>query len=294
MARFIELGLSLRDKVLIEKAGDIIPQVVRPTWRPLTTPKMEIPKTCPCCDSPATADGAHLWCQNVSCPSQLERRVLYWLREVDVKGAGPGIVKQMCESGIVTEVSDLYYLTSEALTDAIGSQSIADKILREIALKSEMPLSRFLTALGIHCLGHSVGKALAKKYGTLDEVLGATTAELESMEGIGSTIAQQVMEGLKRMGSEIESLQRAIELEAPAAGGALTGMSFCLTGAMSRKRNEIAADIEAAGGDVKSSVGKGLTFLVQADPTSESGKTKKAAACGTKVISEEALMEMMA
>ena len=292
-SNFEALALGAGDRVLVHKAGDIIPEIVRVVWRPLGRPNLEIPETCPCCDLATHRDGANLWCSNADCSSQLERRVLHWLGMMDVKGAGPGIVSSMCNSKVVQNVSDLYYMKVEDLATAIGSEKIADGIMHELALKSVMPLWKMMAGLGISGLGRTASKAISKKYGTMDAVLSATEDDLCAIDGIGAGIAKKVVEGLPTMSDEITALERVLEIEEPQTGGTLTGMSFCLTGAMSRKRGEIEADILAAGGDVKSSVGKGLTYLVQADAASVSSKTQKAEKFGTQVISEERLTELM-
>lgn len=293
-ARFDELALGRGEKVLVEKAGDIIPQVVRVTWRPLSGSKLQPPAVCPCCGGAAVRDGAHLVCNNPSCVAQLRRRVLHWLNSMDVKGAGPSIVAGMVSNDVVKELADLYYIDVQTLAQVTGSEKIASNVINEIMMKSEMPLWKFLSALGIHSLGRTAGKAIAKKFKTLDAVRTATVAEIAEIAGLGDTTAESIVEGLKLMSDEIDSLARVLEIEDEVStSGPLTGKSFCLTGAMSRKRNEIEADIEAAGGEVKSSVGKGLTYLVQADPSSTSSKTQKAAKFGTVVISEEQLMEMI-
>jgi DNA ligase (NAD+) len=292
-ARFDELSLGRGDKVLIEKGGDIIPQVVRVTWRPLRNDKFKAPENCPVCDSDVEEDGAHVFCRKDACPTRLSRRILHWLRVVDVKGAGPSIVNAVCSDGLVSKVSDLYYLDSANLTRVIGSQKIADNILNELAKKSSMPFWKFLSGLSISSLGKTASKAITKHYVTIDEIIDADVEGLKTIDGIGDITAEQIIDGLVSMAIEVDELQKALDIEAPVVGGKLSGLSFCITGKMSRDRKLIAADIEAAGGDVKSSVGKGLTYLVQADPTSKSSKTQKAEKLGTEVISEERLMEIL-
>jgi DNA ligase (NAD+) len=292
-ARFEELGLGRGDKVMVEKAGDIIPQVVRVTWRPLRSPKMEVPSRCPCCGSSSVRDGAHVFCRNLACSSKLHRRVLHWLDRMDVKGAGPSIVSAMCDLGIVKELPDLYYLKAEDLEAATGSRKVAEAIIGEIMSKSSVPLWKFMAALGVPSLGRTASKAIAKRYSSVDEAVAADVFGLSAIDGIGETTAQQIVDGLIAMAKEVSELEKVLDIEEPVTGGPLSGKSFCLTGAMSRGRKEIAADIEAAGGEVKSSVGKGLDFLVQADPSSKSGKTQKAEKYGTRVIGEEELMEMI-
>lgn len=292
-ARFEELGLGRGDKVLVEKAGDIIPQVVRVTWRPLRSPKMEVPGSCPSCGLGAEREGAHAFCKNPACPSQLRRRVLHWLDRMDVKGVGPSIVNSMCGLDIVKELSDLYYLKVEDLEVATGSAKVAGNIIDELAVKSQVPFWKFLSALGVPSLGRTASKAIAKKYSTVAEVVEADVAGLAAIDGIGDSTATSIVDGLVAMARDVEALEKVLEIEEPVAGGPLSGKSFCLTGSMSRGRKEIAADIEAAGGEVKSSVGKGLGYLVMADANSNSSKAKKARKLGTECIDEQELARMM-
>jgi DNA ligase (NAD+) len=155
-------------------------------------------------------------------------------------------------------------------------------------------LATFLSALGIHALGRTTSKAIAKEFRTLEAVRNASYVRLCSLDGIGDTTALSIIQGLEKMRETIDKLDDVLEIEdVEDASGPLAGMSFCLTGAMSRPRKAIAADIEAAGGEVKSGVGRGLTYLVQADPSSTSSKSKKAQANGTDVIGEDRLRELM-
>jgi DNA ligase (NAD+) len=294
-ARFEELGLSKSDKVLVEKGGDIIPQVVRVTYRPLRNPKLEIPNICPACNSAVESNGAHVFCRNAACESQLNRRVLHWLKMLDIKGAGPSVVSAMCSQGLVVNLADLYYLRMDDLSAVLGSRKIAENIINEIMMKSEIPLWKFMAGLGISSLGRTASKAITKHYSSIEEIIEADKLGLSKIEGIGVPTAKVIIDGLIDMTSEIQALERVLDIEVPvrATGGALYGMSFCLTGKMSRDRKLIASDIEAHGGDVKSSVGRGLNFLVQSDPTSKSSKTQKAEKFGTKIIGEDELLAMM-
>lgn len=293
-SRFDILNLGPGEKVLVEKAGDIIPQVVKVTWRPLNGIKLETPSICPCCGYIVTLDGANLFCENSACAAQLSRRVQHWLNMQNVKGTGPSIVSAMCAEGLVNELSDLYYLKADELACVTGSRKTADSIIKEIMMKSEMPLWRFMAGLGISSLGRTASKAISKKYTSLEDLLtGATIESLSEIDGIGVPTATKILAGLNASKEDIAALEKVLEIEVAVTGGILSGKSFCLTGAMSRGRKEIAAYIEAAGGEVKSSVGKGLGFLVQSDANSQTSKTKKATKFGTEVISEERLMEMM-
>jgi len=128
----------------------------------------------------------------------------------------------------------------------------------------------------------------------LNNVQNANVESLVAMDGIGEVMSASIVKGLVDMNGIIVLLLQHVEVEeVQEVTGPLVGFTFCLTGSMSRNRKEIAKDIEAAGGEIKSSVGAGLSYLVQADPSSESSKTKKAEKHGTEVISEEHLMELM-
>jgi DNA ligase (NAD+) len=186
-------------------------------------------------------------------------------------------------------------MNSDDVRVALGSDVVARNLMQEIFNKDELPLATFLSSLGIHTLGRTTSKALAKEYRSLDAVRSATLLSLLRIDGIGDTSASAISEGLEAMSATIDRILEVIDvMEVEDASGPLAGMTFCLTGAMSRPRKVIAAEIESAGGEVRSSVGKGLSYLVQADPSSASSKSKKAKANGTEVIGEDKLKELMA
>jgi DNA ligase (NAD+) len=290
---FEELSLSVNDKVLIEKAGDIIPQVVRVTWRSMSGEKLIKPERCEFCDSVLASKGAHLFCNLETCSSRLELRIRHWFKTIDIKGAGVKIISEMCKQNIVKDLVDLYYLQPEKLELATGSQIIAKNIIQELAEKSVIPLWRFLAGLGIPSLGETASKSIAKNYGELERIKVLTAQELLNLDGFGETTTMQIVAGLKAMHDEIKELEKVLEIELPISNGCLSGKSFCLTGTMTRGRKEIEEDIEANGGEVKKSVGKGLDYLVMSDPNSTSSKAQKARKLGTQVISEDELNKMI-
>lgn len=307
-ANIVTMEIGVGDEVLIEKAGDIIPQVVRVTNRPADRDANVFVTECPSCGGKVFADDqkVNLWCDSPSCPAQLERRVLHWIKTLDILGVGQGIVGELCQQGFVKDVPDLYFLTEEQLVAATGGKSSAQKAQTAILEKSEIPLAVFLDGLGIDGLGTTSSKLVAKEFQTLksirlcvknDEEHGVAAglmARLTAIEGIGPLTAQKIIDGLRTLEPMIERLAQTLEVqEVVVKSGPLTGMSFVLTGAMSRQRKEIEKAIEAAGGENKGSVGKGVTYLVQADPNSTSSKTEKAKKVGTQVISEAKLWEMI-
>lgn len=293
-ARVKFLNVAIGDDVLIEKAGDIIPQVVRVKTK--NNNDEHIFGNCPSCDSPISLDskGINLWCTNIHCPAQLERSVLHWVKSLGVMGVGPGIIRELCGQGFVKQLSDLYYVTESQMIEVTGGKRAAEKAQNAILEKSEIPLAIFLDGLGIDGLGTTTSNEVAKKYKTLKGVLNASSVELVEMKDIGTLTAQKIIKGLCERLSDIEKLTEVVDvIDVVEKSGTLSGMSFVLTGAMSKSRKEIVTDIEKAGGEMKSSVGKGVTYLVQADPNSTSSKTQKAQKVGTKVISEEVLYTMI-
>jgi len=293
-----ELGLCAGCRVLVQKAGDIIPQVVRKTDGPegAAIPR---PGVCPSCGSKLRFDDVNLWCDSVSCPAKLEERVLHYLRRMDVLGVGPALVSALCRKGLVKRLPDLYSIPFSGLQEAAGGTQAARNAMEAILGRNEVPLHQFLSALGVGGLGRTTSRAVAKEYRSLSKIVACPdlplmVGRLVGLDGIGETTAGSIALGLAEIAKEVEELAGIIEVQDVAeAEGPLVGRSFCLTGAMSRPRKAIAADIEAAGGEVRSSVGKGLDFLVQADASSTSGKTKKAVANGTAIIGEDELVEMM-
>jgi len=295
LANVRALELHVGDTVLVEKAGEIIPQVVRVISRTqATSPQSVVPDTCPACGRGVMQDaGVNLFCGNESCPAQFVRKVMHYLETLNVLGIGEGIVEKLCRSGMVTKLADLYYLDQSKLPQVLGGARIAEKVYLAIMEKNEIELAVFLDALGIDGLGTTTSKLIAKKFKTLDEVFNAAEADLTSLEGIGLLTAQKIILGLVEMSETIKGLRAVIEVKSvEVKTGGLSGKSFCLTGAMSKNRAVIEKEIEAAGGEIKS-CGRGLGFLVQADPTSTSSKSEKARKMGVKIISEAELYKMM-
>ena len=292
-----ELDVCVGDEILIEKAGDIIPQVVRVVKKAANRVRYA-PTACPSCGGPVVKDGPSYWCRNNMCPAQLERRILHYVKTLEIMGIGSGIVQGLCREGYVKDIPDLYSVTLDQFKAVTGGEGSAQNAMNTILSKNEIPLAVFLDSLGIDGLGTSTSKDIAKQFKTLERVrlLAAQNQQevLEAIEGIGTLTAIKIMDGLKVMSSTIGKLIAIIDVvDMKEVSGNLNGLSFCLTGAMSKPRKEIEKAIEAQGGEVRSSVGKGLTYLVQADATSTSSKSEKAKKLGTQILAEASLWKMM-
>lgn len=290
------MNVQTTDTVLIEKAGEIIPQVVRlvKQGNPETR-SQNIPKSCPKCGHDVRLDDKKInfWCDNPACPEKLQLRILHYLRVLEIKDVGPSTIKTFCEMGMVQTLPDIYFLNAPKLGQRIGKRQSV-KVANVILEKNEIPLGKFLSALGISGMGKGTGGDVAKRFKTLDAVRAATASQLVAIDGVGSIVAQNIVDGLCELKDEIDRLCQCVDIQdVKEYNGALKDMSFCLTGAMSKSRAELSKMIVEQGGVTKSSVGKGLNYLVQSDTSSVSGKTKKAEKYGVEIISEEQLLDMM-
>ncbi len=293
----VSLAIAVGDEVLIEKAGDIIPQVVRVTKQGKNHIPTSFPLECPSCGADTDLDDkeVNLWCKGSACPAQLERRVLHYIKTLEVMGVGSGTIQGLCREGYVKDIPDLYTVTFDQIKAVTGGDGSATNVMNAILSKNEIPLDVFLDSLGIDGLGTTTSKLVAKKFKGLDKVMFCQNSRvLTDIEGIGELTAQKIIKGLQGMANMVEKLSKVIDiLDVKEVTGSLKGSSFCLTGAMSKPRKEIEKAIEAAGGEVRSSVGKGLTYLVMADSSSTSSKAEKARSLGTQCLSEIDLWKMM-
>jgi DNA ligase (NAD+) len=290
------LDVAINDIVLIEKAGDIIPQVVRVVERPSNRIPLNYPSKCPECGGAVGWDARNvsLWCKNSNCSAQFVEKVIHYVKTLDLFGVGGSIVAGLCENGFVKKLSDLYDVTIDQIKIVTGGDKSSEKVYNAIHSKKSIPLDIFLDSLGINGLGTSTSKDIAKKFKTLQSVRSIGKSDLISMEGIQALTESKIINGLADMSFDIDQLlKKIIVKEVKETMGSLSGKSFCLTGSMSKPRKEIEKAIEVAGGEAASGVKAGLTYLVQADPSSTSSKTEKALKLGVKIISEDELWRML-
>jgi DNA ligase (NAD+) len=320
-----EMGLGYGDKVLISRQGDVIPQVQRVITKATPHSPIKRPTACPNCRGPVgrrvNVDGefgAMLYCQNAECPSRVRGKIGRWIRSLNILGIGDELLMALTEgeNPLVKTVRDLYDLTPEKLDIRINGRRLgvsrATKIVAELEKTRQLTIDQLLGSLGLPLLGKRrvqiIREACEKHFGQntgLNELQAWFTEDggfsfLKSnanLLGLPGT-AEEIQKGLDdakplitRMLEVIQLTGKKKETVTPTTTK-LSGRAFCLTGAMSRKREEIAADIIAAGGTVKSDVSKGVT-LVQADPSSKSSKSEKAKKLGSEILSEEQLMALM-
>jgi DNA ligase (NAD+) len=304
------LDARVGDTVIVEKAGEIIPQVVGvlPAGESRRQPPFNMPARCPVCGAPtARGEGeARRRCTNrLACPGQLKAALRHFTGRsaMDIEHIGPSLIDQLVEQGLVTDPADLFTLERErvAALERMADKSAAN-LIDSLAAARGRSLDRLLTGLGIPLVGEVAARQLAARYGSLSAFAGADPAAereaLAAIHGIGEKMAESVARALedeRLMGVVRKLLELDIDpVAAEPAGrlGPLDGKSFCVTGALSRPRNQVHELIRAAGGEVHKAVKRGTTYLVVGDKV---GKTKieKAEQLGTAVITEDDLARLI-
>ncbi len=300
-----ERGIMLGDTVTVQKAGDIIPEVVtaHPELRDGSERPFAMPTDCPSCKEPVTRDnddGAAIRCTNSACPAQLSRGIEHFASRgaMDIEGLGPQVVELLLKNDLIHDAADLYRLTAAEIAplDRMGEKSAAN-LIAAIAHSKNAGLERLLFALGIRGIGQVAATALAAKYRTLDAVMQATAAELITIEDFGEITADYVVDYFSHPQNVAlcERLMAAgllTEAIAAPTGDKLAGLTFVLTGTLPDMTREEAAElIRAAGGKVAGSVSKKTSFVVAGEAAGS--KLTKAEALGVNIIDKEGLMRML-
>ncbi len=254
-----------------------------------------IPTNCPICNYVLINSGEYLLCDNFDCPARIKGRVLNWITELGLKEWGDELIDKLVQSKKVHTVADLYTLTVNDLAnlDRMGQKS-AQKCYDILWSYTEIPLDIFLGGLSIPMIGGSTIRAIMnagcdtlEKFGQLD------AAQFEQVPGVGPTKAQSLADGLKHNQNLIlQLLKKGVKIK-EVIDGKLTGKSFAITGALSIKRAEVEKLIQDNGGEIKGSVGRGLNYLIIADPQSISSKAQAARKLGTALIDEKQFLDLI-
>jgi len=296
------LQLEIGDEVEIERAGDVIPKVLRalPERRTGKECAIAIPALCPACDTPLHRDEGKvaLRCGNFACPAQIRGHLAHFAGRgaLDIRGLGEKQIEQLLREGLVKDAADLFTLEEDTLAglERWGVKS-AQNLLAQIAAARTRPLDRFLVGLGIREVGERGGRILARAFGTLEGVQGASKEALLELDEVGDAMADAVLDwfGEERNQAMLARMQAAGVAPEPvdtATGGAFEGLTLVLTGKLEQlSRDEAKRLVEAQGGRAASSV-SARTDLVVAGPAAGS-KLKKARALGIEVIDEAEFLE---
>lgn len=292
------------DAVEIQRAGDVIPEVVRvfvdergPDSKPASPPS-----ACPACEGPLQLEGKFLYCSNLDCPAQLVGRIVHLAsrRAFDIEGLGPKQVEQLVAAKLVTTVEDVFDLRpkhEQLLELERWGKRSTDNLLKQIDKQKVLPLGRFLNGIGIRHVGESTARDLAKHFGTLERLRNATQAELLGVDGVGDEVAAAILQffaseknqatlaALHAAGVEPQEAERNDD-------GPLAGRVFCFTGGLSTmSRDEAKEKVEALGAKAAGGVSKKVTDVVAG--TDAGSKLAKAEKLGLRIMDEEGFREML-
>ncbi len=294
------------DRVVVEKAGDIIPQVVRVVdpHRKDRSPRWEMPKRCPRCHSELVrAEDEAVWrCENTSCPAKLQRGLEHFAARhaMNIEGLGESLIARLITDGLVASYADIYKLTADRLAEVerLGKKSAAN-LIEQIEQSKTRELWRLIFGLGIRHVGERGAQSLAGAFGSMDALIAASQDQLQAVSDIGPVVAAAVRAYLDQPQNQklIKQLEKAgLKMDAPltatSAPGPLSGKTFVLTGTLPTLSREGATEaIQSRGGKVTGSVSKKTHYVVAgADPGS---KLAKAETLGVPVLNEAGLKQLL-
>lgn len=297
-----EKDIRIGDRVVLSKAGDIIPEVVRVISHKENSVLYKLPETCPSCGSKTVREEgeAAVRCINPECPAQLIRNLIHFCSRdaMDIEGLGDALAQSLIETGLVKATPDIYALKKEdiASMERMGEKS-AENLIAAIEKSKENDLSKFLYALGIRHIGLKASKLLCDKFGNIDGIMKASKEDILSVEGFGEIMADSLTEFMSR--DETKDIIRRFrsfgvntESRKQVKDSRFQGMTFVLTGALSEfTRDEASAIIESFGGKTSSSVSKKTSCVLAGEDAGS--KLRKANELGIKVISEKEFSEMI-
>ncbi|MCI8813227.1 MAG: NAD-dependent DNA ligase LigA [Oscillibacter sp.] len=299
-----EKDIRIGDTVIVQKAGEIIPEIVEvdASRRPEGAESYFLPEICPVCGAPVRRDpdGAALRCTGAECPAQLLRNITHFASRdaMDIEGLGPAVVQQLVDSGLVRNAADLYALHAAdvAKLDRMGAKS-AENLIHALEKSKGNDLSRLIYGLGIRQVGEKAAKVLAAHFKTFDALEAASLEELTEINDVGEITAQCIKDylaepqsqdlicRLREAGVNMESTQQLVDER-------FAGMTFVLTGTLTRfDRKAAQAMIEERGGKTAGSVSKRTTYVVAGEAAGS--KLKKAQDMGIPVLTEEEFAKML-
>lgn len=301
-----EKDIKLYDHVIVQKAGDIIPQIVEVVKEDRTGEEKEfiMPSACPECKEPTVRlEGeAAVKCINISCPAQIRRGMIHFVsREaMDIDGMGESIITLLLKEGLIKDVSDIYYLKKEQIVplERMGEKS-AENLIKAIEKSKSNDLWRLINGLGIRFVGVKGAKILASNFSNLDEIMNADVEKLQQLEEFGSIMSESVVKFFKEEQNlvVIKKLKdagvntEAGEDKSKGIAQIFEGMKIVLTGTLpTLKRNQAKEIIELRGGKATSSVSKSTTFVLAGEEAGS--KLVKANDLGIKVINEELFLKI--
>lgn len=299
-----EKDIRIGDTVIVQKAGEIIPEIVEVDvkQRPEGTVPYQIPETCPVCGAPVRRDedGAAIRCTGAECPAQLLRNLTHFASRdaMDIDGCGPAVIQQLVEAGLISNPADLYSLKAEdvAKLDRMGEKS-AENLIQAIEKSKGNDLARLIYGLGIRQVGEKAAKVLSAYFRSMEALMSATVEELTEINDVGEITAQCIVDYLtspqaRDLLARLEAAGVNMESKAMLVDKRFEGMTFVLTGTLSRfDRKAAQAMIEERGGKASGSVSKRTTYVVAGEAAGS--KLKKAQELNIPVLTEDEFAKML-
>ena len=299
-----EKGLKIGDRVIIQKAGDVIPEIVKAVIqkRDGTEKDFTMPTTCPVCGAPTIREEGEsaVRCTGIECPAKLYRNIVHFVSRdaMNIDGLGENIISTLLEKDMISNIADIYDLKYEdILTLKKNGKKFAQNLIDSINASKENDLYRLITAFGIRHVGVKAAKILAKRYGTLDNLSKASFESLSYVEEIGPIVANSIKEFFEQEQTKdlIKRLKNAgvnmTRLKSDEEDDRFAGKTFVLTGTLEKYTREEASEIiEKFGGKTSSSVSKKTSYVLAGEDAGS--KLTKAQSLGVQVISEEEFIEM--
>ena len=298
------LDIRIGDKVLIKKAAEIIPKVIKyvESDEHNNLPIYQVDMLCPICNSPLeTRDGeVNLYCSNENCPAIMKAKLEYWVSKdaMDIDFIGPAVIEQLYEKDLVKTPIDFYKLSKEdfLLLEGIKEKS-ASNMYNSIQASKIKPLNKFVTALSIRFVGKETADILVSEFSSLEKLKSATLEELANIEGVGEKIAKNVYDYFHEednvaMLKEFENIGFSFENIAINRTEELAGKTFVLTGTLQTMTRDEASDkIKLRGGKTSSSVSKKTSFVVAGE--SAGSKLDKAQDLGVIILNEDEFLKLI-
>lgn len=306
MDQINRLGIKIGDTVVIQKAGDVIPEVVEvlPKLRSGREKAFIMPKQCPVCDGKVERrdvggkESAAYYCTNPNCPAKNQRAIEHFVNAFEIYTVGPKIITRFKDEGLISDAADLFTLVEGDINtlERFGEKS-AENIIASIQAHRTISLAKFIYALGINNVGEQTSEDLAEHFRSLEKLTNASADEINSIENIGPIVSQSVYEWMRHH-ENIKFVKKLIDngvvITNPVkkVAGQLTGKTFVITGTLeSMSRDEAKQKIKALGGKVTESVSAKTDYVVVGDdPGSKYGKAQK---LGIKILTEAALKALL-
>lgn len=296
-----EKDIRIGDKIIVRKAGDIIPEVLKSLSHSENSKPFKLPSECPVCGTPSVRyeDESVLRCPNAECPAQLLKNLIHFASKeaMNIDGMGQAIMSLLVEKGLVKSASDIYELKASDLVmlERFGEKS-AQNLIDSIEKSKKSNLDRLVYALGIRNIGQKASQLLCEKFPSMNDIINADKESISEIEGFGDVMAENIVKALKephriQLIKRLENLGVNMNYAKKSTGdGRFKGLTFVLTGTLpTMKRDEAKKLIESFGGKVSSSVSKKTSFVVAGEDAGS--KLDKANELGVAVISESELID---